>query len=221
MSFNNQAGSAMGAAAIVVLALCLIVSLSFGFKAFTEGQDYKKNSDKKVAAAVEATKASETTKLTAQFEQQQKSPYKTYSGPVTYGSITFSYSKTWSAYVNDSNSSQPINGYFHPDIVPAATTTAYALRVELLSTPYAQALQQFDSQIKTGKLKAVAYIPPKLNGVTNVQPGTRLEGAISQTQNGSMVIIKIRDKTLKIYTQSQSFVPDFNNVVLPSLTFTP
>jgi len=64
-----------------------------------------------------------------------------------------------------------------------------------------------------------------MQGVANVQPGTRLDGAINQTQtgaqNGSLVVIKIRDKTLKIYTESTDFVGDFNNVILSNLTFVP
>lgn len=61
--------------------------------------------------------------------------------------------------------------------------------------------------------------------VANVQPGIKLDGAIGQSQqgaqNGSMVIIKVRDKTLKIYTQSTSFSADFTKIILPSLTFVP
>jgi hypothetical protein len=31
----------------------------------------------------------------------------------------------------------------------------------------------------------------------------------------------VRDKTLKVYTESTNFSPDFNNIVLNSLTYLP
>jgi hypothetical protein len=98
------------------------------------------------------------------------------------------------------------------------------LRVELLNSDYSQVLQQLNSQITTGVLTAKAYVPPKLNGVANVTPGTYLSGQVNPsdpTQNGNMLIIKVRDKTLKVYTESQEFQSDFNNTVLASLTFAP
>jgi hypothetical protein len=61
--------------------------------------------------------------------------------------------------------------------------------------------------------------------VPNVQPGTMLVGTVGQSQqgeqNGAMLIIKVRDKTLKIYTLSTSYLGDFNRIILPNLTFVP
>jgi hypothetical protein len=36
-----------------------------------------------------------------------------------------------------------------------------------------------------------------------------------------MVIIKVRDKTLEIYSESADYQDDFNNIVLASLSFAP
>jgi hypothetical protein len=95
----------------------------------------------------------------------------------------------------------------------------------LVTGNYAQIVQQLNSQVKLGKIKAAAYVPPKVNGVANVQPGTRFDGQLVQTNagplTGSMVVIQVRDKVLKIYTLSNSYLNDFNNIVLPSLTFIP
>ncbi len=206
----------------VVLIIALVASLAFGAWAFKGRQDYKNNSDKKTAAAVAAAKTAQATQLTAQFDEQSKSPVKTYSGSPTYGTLTFSYPKTWSTYVDETNSNEPVNGYFHPNQVPGLqSTTPIALRVELVNTPYAQLVQQFNNSVTTGKLRAAAYVPPKMQGVANVQPGTRLDGQISQNQQGALVIIKLRDKSLEIYTQSTDFLADFNSTVLPSLSFVP
>jgi hypothetical protein len=116
-----------------------------------------------------------------------------------------------------------VNGYFEPGTVPGVNgATPFALRVEMLNQDYSQVVSQLTSQVQTSKgaLTAAAYIPPKMVGVANVQTGTMFSGAISQKKNGSMVVIKVRDKTLKIYSESKDYLADFNNI-LASLTFSP
>jgi hypothetical protein len=219
---QRQDGSALTLVLIAVLVCGLLGSLIFGLTAYQGKQDYKTKSDDKSAAAVSAALSAQKFELQKSFDEQSKSPYKTFKGPVTYGTITFNYPKSWSAYVEQGDTSKPINAYFYPDQVPGTQSdTAYALRVELNDSAYDQAVSQFSDSVKTGKLTATAYIPPKLNGVANVQPGTLLSGAISDNKTGSMLIIQTRDKTLQIYTESKDFVSDFNNVILPSLTFAP
>lgn len=219
---RNQNGSVASVGLLVFLIIALVGALIFGGWAFMSRQDYKNNSDKKAALAVDAARKTQTSQLQQQFAEQEKLPTKTYKGSATYGSVSFNYPKTWSGYVDESSSSEPINGYFYPGIVPGLQSkTAYALRVELVDTDYSSVLGAHDSQIKNSSAKASVIIPPKMVGVTNVGPGTRLDGALDQSTNGSIVIIKVRDKTLQIYTQSNDYLNDFNNIVLPSLTFAP
>jgi hypothetical protein len=49
----------------------------------------------------------------------------------------------------------------------------------------------------------------------------RIDGQISKTSNGSIAIFQIRDKTLSLRTDSQTFIGDFDNVILNSLQFQP
>ena len=222
MSYKDQNGSVASFVLIFVLALAFLGAAVFGGWVYTSRQDYKDNSDKKAAAAVDAAKKDQEAELQKSFDEKEKLPTKTYKGSTTYGTVTFAYPKTWSAYVDETSSSEPINGYFHPDIVPGVQSkTAYALRVQLVNADYSSVLKQHDSQVKDGSAKASAYVPPKMVDVTNVQPGTRLDGALDQDTNGSMVIIKVRDKTLQIYTESNDYLGDFNDTVLASLTFAP
>lgn len=207
---------------VVVLGIILVGSLAFGIWAFSGRQDYKNNSDKKSAAAIAIAKSAQAKELQAQFDQQSKDPNKTFQGPVTYGSVSFNYPKTWSAYVDQSSANEPINGYFHPNQVPGIQSdSAFALRVELVNTPYSQVIQGFSGQIKSGKVTTEAYMPPQMNGVANVQTGIRLEGQIQQKQQGTMVVMQVRDKTLMVYTESSDFTGDFNNIILASLKYTP
>lgn len=206
---------------ITILSLLLVGAVIFGGWAYSSRQDYKNNVDKKIAQSVDAAKAAQKQESEKQFAEESKLPYKSYKGSQTYGSVSFNYPKTWSALVEESTS-QPINGYFYPDILPALESkVAMALRVELVNSDYASVVSQYDSNIQDGSLKAVAYVPPQMVKVANVQPGLRLDGAITSDFQGSMVIVKVRDKTLQISTQSQDFLKDFNETVLSSLTFVP
>ncbi len=212
---------------IAVLSTILLIGVSvFAYWAFRGRQDYKKNVTPKINAAVTAAKTAQTNDDKKRFDEEAKNPNKTYTSSPTYGAISFKYPKTWSAYVDETNAQEPINGYFYPDRVPGTqSTAAFAVRVELISMSYDQVLQQFTSQIKLGTVKAAAYVPPKMVGKVNVQPGTRLDGAIAKNQaatlQGSMVVITVRDKVLEISTQSPTFMADFNDIVLASLAFTP
>lgn len=209
----------------IVLGLLLLLALAFGLWAYGQSNTYKSNLDTKVSSAVSLARKDQTTIDQKKADDEAKSPYSVFQGSATYGTVTFNYPKSWSAYDN-SDTNESINAYFHPILVPNITSTAtYPLRVELLTTDYTDAINQLSAGVTDGSVKASAYIPPKMKSVPNVQPGTRFDGAISQTsagaQQGSMVIIKVRDKTLQISTQSQDSVKDFDNIVLASLTFAP
>lgn len=221
---TNQNGSIATLAIIGGLIVLVLALAVLAFSAYTTGQDYKKNSDKKAAEAVERAKAAQAKDLQAKFDEQSKLPNQTYKGPAAYGSVSFDYPKTWSVYIAEGGE-QLINGYFHPQIVPdVESDTAFALRLELVDTTYSQVVDGFDSDITSGKLKAKAYIPPRMKNVASAQPGLRFEGDLGQSdvaKKGAMVILPVRDKTLKIYTEAQNFLGDFDNTILTSLTFSP
>jgi hypothetical protein len=222
MRKTSESGLAKSALLIVFLLLALAGVLAFGFWAYTQRQEYKNNTDKKIVVAVAAAREAQAVELQKQFEEQSKSPNKTFQSGVSSGTVTFSYPKSWSAYVDEGGNSQPINGYFHPNQVPGTGSGAsYALRVEMLNTDYSQVVNSLSSKSKEGNLKVAAYIPPKMVDVANVQPGTRFDGVLDKEKTGSMVVIKVRDKTLKVYTESADFLADFNNIILPSLTYLP
>jgi len=186
-------------------------------------QSYKNTAEAKTAAAATAEKNAKD--VQTKYDELNKTTAKTYKGSPTYGSLTFNYPRSWSVY-DGANSGEPLNLYFYPDVVPATDSNAnYFLRVELLSSDYAQVLSQFSSSITDGSIKASAYLPPKMKSVANVQAGTKLDGDLSRgdgnNQPGSMVIMKLRDKTLQISTLSPDGIKDFNSLVLDSLTFVP
>jgi hypothetical protein len=223
VSYNSSPSSGSKNLVIyVLLIILLIVSLAFGGWAYSQMKSYKNDSDKKVAAGIAAEKQTLAKQAQDNFDEANT---RQFVGSPTYGSVSFSYPKTWSAYVDTSSTSEPINAYFHPDQVPGLTSnTAYALRLELVSSDYSQITQQFSGGVQQGTITAKAYLPSKLSGVANVQPGTLFSGQINtgdSTQRGTLLAIKVRDKTLEISTQSNDYLNDFNNIILASLSFAP
>lgn len=208
-----------------ILAGLLVLSLIFGLWAFSALQAANKKANNSTSQAAAAQKSQQD--ALKKYNDLLKQPYKTFKGPDNYGTVTFSYPKNWSAYVDSTGANEPINAYFYPDQVPSVQSgTAFPLRVELLNSDYASVVAQYTPQVTQGSISSHAYMPPAMAKNPSVQPGIRLDGAIDQsstgtTLQGSMVILKVRDKTLQIYTQVNSNLSDFNNVVLNSLTFVP
>ncbi|MEX2007102.1 MAG: hypothetical protein WD877_02990 [Candidatus Saccharimonadales bacterium] len=207
--------------AIGLLSVLLITTAVAAFLFYGSKEDYKNNVDNKIAQAVAQAEAVQAAKLEKDFAEQSKSPHKTYKGSATYGSVTFDYPKTWSAYVASSVDT-PLDAYFHPDFVPAVDAeSSYALRVEIVDDEYSQVVEEFSSAIEEGSLTARAYISPKMQNASGAQPGLYLDGELDEGLQGAIVVAKVRDKTLKIYTESRNFIADFEKIVLPSLTFVP
>lgn len=206
---------------VVLLSVLFIAAASFAYVANNGRQDYKNNVDAKIAVAVAADKKVVQNEDAAQYAQVAKQPLKTYVGPEAYGTIRVSYPKTWSAYILDSstNSSNPLDAYFAPNSVPdiAGTTSSFSLRIQVTSTSYDQTVKQYANQLQQNALTLTPYSLPKLPNVI----GVRITGQIEQSKQGIMVILPVRDKTLKIWTEASAFTDDFNNNILPNFTFSP
>jgi len=218
-SLNEQGALDVWIVLFVVMTLLFIGGLSFGVWAFLGRQDYKGNVDKKIADAVVIAKKQEDSAKDKEFVEKEKLPFREYKGPATYGSVDVQYPKTWSAFVTDSGQgNNPIDGYFHPSIVPGLQSgTAYALRVQVSDQSYDTIMQSFSEKVTSSKVTIAAYRAPKVPAVL----GSRVDGEITTGQQDSMVIFPLRDKTLQIWTESKEFSNDFNNNILPNLTFSP
>lgn len=203
---------------LILLIVMFLGALGFGFWAFMGMQDYKNNVDEKVVAAVEVAKKETATKKDNEFTEREKEPHKTYQGPSAQGSILIKYPKTWSGYVDEGRSGSAVDGYFHPSTVPGTQSgVAYALRVQVTNRGFHDEVKSLDSAVRAGRARSSAYQPAKVDGVV----GVRIDGEIRSGQQGIMVILPLRDKTIKLFTESDQFHGDFNNHILPNLSFTP
>jgi hypothetical protein len=218
MSMKSEAGAINALLLPLLVSLLLLVGVAvFGVWAFGSRQDYKDNVDAKVATAVTAAKVAEDKVKDAQFAEESKNPLKTYAGPAAYGSVSINYPKTWSGYVKDTGADDPfVDGYFSPGVVPDAQDekSSFAFRVQVSGQTYSDTLQQFESQ------EGISIQPYALPKVPNVV-GVIIRGAIEQDRQGIMVILPLRNTTLKFWTESNDFTGDFNNIILPNASFSP
>lgn len=199
--------------------LLALGSLGFGIWAFSGRQDYKNNVDEKITVAVADAEKAYSVKKDKELAEKEKNPLRTYAGPATYGSLSISYPKTWSIYVDETaKTSIPLSGSLNPNFVPGALSNLpVALRFTVTSNDYANVVRTFDAQVKIGKVKISPYKADKVPSVV----GVRVDGEIAQGKQGSMIIVPVRDKTLQVWTESPQFVPDFNTIILPNLVFVP
>ncbi len=214
---------------LLLMTLLFLSTAGFAVWAFGSRGDYKANTDQKIAVAVEAAKIQEAEIKENDFAEREKFPLKSYDGPEAYGSIHIEYPKVWSALVDEgtqqSKAATPIDGYFYPDFLPnitatsSATTIAYALRMQVTSTAYDQVLKTVsgNNSVTAGKIKISPFKAEKVPSVV----GVRVEGEIVTGKTGVMIILPLRDKTVQLWTEAEQFKDDFNNKILPTLTFVP
>ncbi|MBL8122122.1 hypothetical protein JNM87_05230 [Candidatus Saccharibacteria bacterium] len=215
----DQRGSTAVIVGMSLLVVLLLAAIGFGVWAFMGRQDYKNNVDSKIDAAVKANTKEVQAKDAKDYAEAAKQPLKLYTGPEPYGSVHINYPKTWSAYVVATGGGQPLDAYFNPDFVPSATDqkSVFALRVQVAQTTYSASLSQYQGLQKQGKVTVAPFALPKTPNTV----GVRIDGQLTATKQGSMVILPVRDKTLKIWIESNQFVADFNNIILPNASFSP
>lgn len=200
---------------LIIAVLCFFAALGFGLWAYAERTDYKNNSDKKSDAAVAVAAQKVATEKDNEYLEREKFPLDIYKSSAELGSLEVSYPKTWSAYVSTDESDPAF--IFGPKFVPAGEETSQALRITIESTSYNEAISGFDGQIQDGKLRAAAYSLPKVPKIV----GLKFDGELEEGKTASMVVLPLRDKTLKISSELPDRFNDFNNIILPNLVFSP
>jgi hypothetical protein len=199
----------------VILAILAVALGSVMVWALINYRDQKENTDQKIEAAVSVAKKEQTAQDEKDFIEREKAPYDQFVGPDDLGRITFSYPKTWSAHINENPADGELQAYLHPGVVPFVEQgQQFALEVKVLQRSYEQTLKTYESIVKKGDLKSSPVVVNGFNGV-------RLDGKFSPQIEGSMVLFKLRDKTLTVATDADAFRGDFDNIILKSLDFNP
>lgn len=204
---------------LVLAVILLIVAVAFGFSAYKQEQKYKTQTDQIVAQHVQAATQNQQQIDQKNFAEESKQPLATYTGPSDYGSIQIKYPKTWSLYVDTSGTNNTsVDGYGNPGFVPADTgTNSYPLRFQVVDTTYDQVLQQYQQQVQSNLVSISPYQPKNIKGVI----GVVVTGQIENNKQGEMIVLPLRNTTFELYTDSQQFLPDFTNYILPNFSFSP
>jgi cytoskeletal protein RodZ len=196
----------------IVLGVLVVGLGGFSIWSFVNYSDQKNNVDQKVEQAVSAAKLKQSQDDEVKFADREKQPNKQFVGPEDLGRVEFNYPKTWSGFVEKSQATG-YEAYFMPGVVPPLNSnTPYALRITIENKSYESVIDSYQEKVKKGELRST---PVTIQG----ENGNRLEGKFSKDIDGVMVIFKVRDKTLRVYTESRTFQPDFENIILKSLIF--
>lgn len=201
----------------IILVLVSIVAVTFmGLFAwkYIEWDSVKTNIDGQIDKAVATAKAELRTELEDEFAEREKYPYRTFTGPVDYGSLSFEYPKTWNVYVaKDASGGGDFEAYFNPgEVQPVSSNTINALRVTIKDQAFDTAIRSYDNYVNNGRLTlATRLIDGKV--IANVYTGELLNQIY-----GVMAAFKLRDKTVLIQTDANIFSDEFYKL-LDTVTF--
>ena len=190
-----------------------LATAGFGVWSYMQYQDYKNNSDSKVAVAVAEAVKVQADKDAAAFLEKEKQPNRQFVGPDDYGRLAFDYPKTWSVYeAKDASSGGNYEAYLNPGVVPVILNTQqFALHVTIEDKSYDQVVDSYKRQVQEGELVSSSV---KIGD----QNAARLDGSFTENIRGSAVIFKIRDKTVTVRSDAQTFKEDFD-AIIKTITF--
>jgi hypothetical protein len=208
-SFNGERGASTGLViAVVALGLLSAGAIVAAIWGIMNYMDQKTDVDGKISVAVIDAKKVQADELEAKFAARDKEPNREFVGPDDYGRLTFNYPKTWSVYIDkDVTQGGTYAAYLNPvSVPPIVATQQYALRVTIEERDYDKVITGYASLVKKGDLKSSAVSADGSNG-------TRLDGSFSKDIRGSAVVYKIRDKTVTLRTDADTFKVDFDALI--------
>lgn len=209
--YSHQSGAINGQLVIIISLLVVIVGLS-GLSAWLYGQYTEQKSDVegKIAVAEAEARKDQSEIEEEKYAEREKEPNREFAAPEDFGRLSFAYPKTWSVYVADDGSgrSSQFTAFLNPITVPPVNsqTARFALRVSIENKQYDQVLESYRRSIEQGELTSK---PISVNG----HDGTRLDGSLARDIRGSAVLFKVRDKTITVFSEVDTFKADFEKII--------
>lgn len=196
---------------IVILSLLMITFFGLFIWKLMDYNEVSTDVEGQIAVAVAAAKDEQATADEQEFLEREKFPYQSFTGPADYGQLSFQYPKTWSVYVpSDAAKGGNFEAYFNPVQVNAVNNeNINALRLFIRDKSFEDVAAEYQRYVNTKDAKlSMQTITIKdftANKYTGVIPNT--------DHNGFIVLIKIRDKTAVLQTDSVLFEADFNKLL--------
>ena len=179
---------------LIVVSLLAVLFIGLFIWMTLKWSEANTNVQGKIDVAVAEARNSLQTKLEGDFEEKEKYPFLTFSGPTDLGSLNFEYPKTWNLYVPD-------------DASRGGDSTVMALRVTIKSEQMDRVLEDYTRKVESGEMTVSSTV---VNGV-NVSVYT---GKLDSDLMGIVCIFKIRDKTAILQTDSSNvFRADFERIL--------
>jgi hypothetical protein len=205
---HEQGGISGSMIAIILLVILVLAAGSFAIWAYVNYDDQKTNVEGKIKLAVAEAEKKQGEEDEKKFAEREKEPNRQFVGPDDYGRLTFMYPKTWSVYVaRDVSKGGSYEAYLNPITVPPISDAQqYSLRVLVEEEDYDKIVASYGKQVEKGELRSSTT-------TANGHNGTRLDGSFTKDIRGSAVIYKIRDKTLTLRADADTFKPDFENII--------
>ncbi|MBR3139134.1 hypothetical protein IKG38_03980 [Candidatus Saccharibacteria bacterium] len=207
---------------IVIVSLIAATFIGLFIWAFLQYDEARTDVDGQIATAVAIATDKQHAKDEADRLETEKYPYRSFSGPIDYGQLSFEFPKTWNVYIaKDASSGGDFEAYLNPGQVdPISNTTINALRVSILNKSFEDVTKNYERYL-TSKEKTLSLESVTVNTATEGQETTanKYTGKIPNTDlNGIILIFRIRDKTVLLRTDSLLFEADFNKLI-ETITF--
>ena len=206
----EQSRGSINSATIIIAGLS-VLAIGLGVLTatlFVNNSNLQDDIDSRVDIAVAEAKKKQAEELESIFAEREKEPMNRFTGPEDYGSLSFKHPRTWSVFIaRDASSGGEFEAYLNPGSVPAPSASQiFALRVNIKPQEYSAVVKSFDGLVKSGKLRSSVFT---LGDIV----GTRFDGEFSTDIIGAQIVLRVRDKTITIRTDSEAFLGDFNNLI--------
>lgn len=205
---TSIAGNTLMLVMVIVLAILTVIFGGLAIWSYTNYQAARTDVNGQIDKAVLEARNEQIEKDEKKFAEREKEPKRDFVGPDDYGRLTFKYPKTWSSYVaTDVTRGGNFEAYLHPVSVPMVRDTErFALRVKIENRDYDQVLNTYLGLVNKGDLRSSAT-------TSQGNTGTRYDGNFTKDIRGSAVVYKLRDKTITVRTDAETFKPDFEEII--------
>ena len=186
-----------------------LIAGGFAIWSFMEYSQTKNGVDARVQVETAKAKAEQAEIDQKKFSEEAKNPRIEFVGPSEYGRVSFMYPKTWSVYIDrDGSDRGDYVAYLHPKEVPSIHNkdSRFAMRLEIINKDFNTVLKNYEQKVKKGELSSSSV---EFNGIA----ATRIDGALSKELRGTVVLMKVNDKTIRFSTDADTFKPDFEAVL--------
>lgn len=201
--------------AAIGMGVVLVVVVIALFWALAQYQGARNDIDAELEAAREVARTEQKAESEAACKELMNSPFSLITGPSEYGSLKVQYPKTWSVFIQEAAArGGDYRVFFHPKVIrPIRDEERFALRLIIYDdrNRYEGFENEYRGLVEDRKLTVSDWSKTTTDGYNAT--GLRFDGQFNDELKGSVLIFRIRDKTVWLRTDSQEFLGEFNEII--------